>query len=474
MILGIGCSGKKSPIQGSASNSSQETFVWFESPNSSTMPTQATDVILKVSQQDQMMSLRLLVDGEEVKNFTRTPFEWEFDPSQHLANEVTLKAEAMKRDGTWHYATLILSRGGSTPGPGSLSSRGAGTFDPQCLTNNTHDACIFWKNPVAQRGSPYPTKVRFGQNLTDSQTFGVRLTGMSNPNSLRNSSIRVVASDGVTAQPTNGRWVFDYRNDASNHGTAQVMAYFWLSYQEREMMRRGGSFFARNQNILVDAYDSSVGENAYWDGGSFRIVMGAATTTGTSTGPRAHEMALSAEVYLHEMGHANLQYAVGGYSGIAPNGSNETCDSQTCYCRTQNGCIGAINEGQADFHFLMLFGNETTPSTAMGETWKNTMQGLASRNVANNMSVSAAQQFNLTDGQIHQMGALYAAILWQIYRSPTVDKVEFEKIFLGHLQMLTGTSRFIEAREALIAQDTAHFNGKYRTIIQTAFSSRGL
>lgn len=181
------------------------------------------------------------------------------------------------------------------------------------------------------------------------------------------------------------------------------MAYFWLTLQESEMMQRAGQFFSRGKNIAVYAYTDQVQDNAYWDGGSEQIVMGFASGSGDQP---AHEMAMSSEIYLHEMGHANLQYAVGGYQAIDPPASMERCD-RNCYCTSVRGCIGAINEGQADFHFLMLFHD----STPLGETWANSMNGIGGRNVARNQNMTAQQAFNSSNG-VYTTGAFYAAVLW--------------------------------------------------------------
>lgn len=327
------------------------------------------------------------------------------------------------------------------------------------MSNNAYDACLFWKNPVAQRGQRYAAAINVGDNLSADQTFGVKLVNLLNPNQLRSSSINVVATDGLAARPLNGKWKVAYQADQVASQVAQLMAYYWLTRQEIEMESRTGVFYAKGKSIVVDAIDGSVENNAYWDGKS--IVLGAAAVRGS-----LHEMALSAEVYIHEMGHANFQYA-------APN-SNLFVDSNGdgVFCRTEQGCITAINEGQADFHSILLFPERV----AIGETWLNNVDGLPSRHVQKVSKMSLTEFYNLSSqkGEVHDMGAAYASILYSIYTHPSVVKAEFEKLFSLHLQKMTSRTRFPEARDILIADDLAFFAGKYASVIREAFTLRGV
>jgi len=406
------------------------------------------------------------VAGKEHTRFARVPFKVMVDPSKVSGCQVILKAQATDRNGLLSFRTLKLNKTADCapidPGdPGANtppSSKGAGTFDPACLTTNTYDACIFWKNPVAQKGGTYSPSVRFGQDIKE-QTFGVKLTGLSNPNKLENSSITVGSSQAPDAAPNGGNWRFAYKDDASNHFVAQLMAYFWLTHQEKQMMSRSGIFYAKDKGIPVDAFNTSVTNNAYWD--TQKIVMGVA-----STGGGQHEMALSAEVYLHEMGHANMQYAVGRF--LRDNNANGNS------CFTLNGCVGAINEGQADFHFAMVF----YESTALGETFLNSTGGISqsgiSRDVRKLTAMKADEFFQRSGGEIHGTGSFYASVLWEIYNHPQMKKIDFEKIFLSHLQKFTESTRFPEARDILVADDMALFGGKYKSIIENAFATKGI
>lgn len=440
--------------------------IQFASPKASDLATETFKVTLTTDPLSQLKELKLFVNGKEHTRFAKIPFEVMVDPSKVSGCEITLKAQATDRSELISFRSLKVKKTADCQttdpvDPGTNippSSKNAGTFDPNCLNSNAYDACIFWKNPVAQKGGTYSPSIRFGQTIAE-QSFGIKLTGQSNPNRLANSSIVVGSSQAPDAAPNGSSWRFPYQGDASNHFNAQLMAYFWLTYQEKQMMARSGIFYARNKGIPVDAFNTSVTNNAYWD--TQNIVMGVA-----STGGGQHEMALSAEVYLHEMGHANMQYAVGRFlRDNNANGNN---------CRTVNGCVGAINEGQADFHFAMLF----YESTALGETFVNSTGGISqqgiSRDVRRLTNMKADEFFSRSGGEIHGTGSFYASVLWEIYNHPNMKKIDFEKIFLSHLQKMTESSRFPEGRDMLIAEDMALFGGKYKSIIEQVFQDKGI
>jgi hypothetical protein len=456
--------------QGSNDGQSSETptegdgslVIDFIQPTSRDLPTQIFKVEIGITSITNVREVKLFANDKLVRNFTRSPFILDVDPRTYPGDQIVLRVETKDLGQKANSRVITLKKPSITdPGgnPGSGSSRDAGVFDSNCLNNSAFDACVFWKNPVAQRGQAYSRTLTYGDNIQE-QTFGVKLTGLIN-NELKNSSIRVLASNGQTAQISGGHWRFDWKTDLGKHYVAQLMAYFWLQFQEMQMLARTGEFFAKNKNIPVDAYNTSVANNAYWD--TQKIVMG-----GVKSGSNfQHEMAMSAEVYLHEMGHANLQFAVGGFLRDGNAGSQGTC-------RTEAGCLYAINEGQADFHFLMLF----PEATAMGESWVNNMNGLSQQGIPRdpkrNHQYKIGEFFSASSGAIHTMGSAYASIFWTIYNDPRMLKNDFEKMFTRHLQGLTESSRFPEAKEILLADDETHFASKYRQVINEAFAARDL
>lgn len=452
-----------------------------------------------------------------------------------------------------HEASVDTNSAGGGGSSGSavdlsryVSAKNAGVNDDNCQNNNQYDACIFWKNPVAQKGSAFQSVLTFGADLSSLQKFGVELKNLKSPQYLESNSLYVYISkdQALTTDATviktmprlslnNGQYRLAYNQDGdTNSGpkaTAQLMAYFWLNHMIQDFSNRVGSAYSNLQKITyVDAFANQSGDlrvknNAYY---TYRysgnqivsqfIFMGYASKS-SCPNSICHEMALSAEVYLHEMGHADLYNAAGPQAMLSDGGNqqylvqlskctmetsttnddnkwlgykfltaaqiiqaSQECDphptdgatdfvysSQSSFCKTANGCIDAIAEGQADFHFLMIFPEKGQ----LAETIVNNIQGgLASYGASRDVTTSTAAKmttqnyfdqasvpgdsikgYNTTGGEVHGMGSAYASILWAIYQDARIDTRKFEKAFFLHLAKLTQSSDFTSAWDALRA-----------------------
>ncbi len=347
--------------------------------------------------------------------------------------------------------------------PNILPSRTElGVTDSNCMNNNSYDACLFFKNPVVAHGSAFSERFHFGQTF-DEQYIGVKFNFINGrtPAQLKNSSIRLFSSTNNIDLSQLPSLKFNYAND-TNHALSHLSVFMWLSHLESEMKKRTGAFFATGKNIPVDVYNEKIQDNAYWDGN--QIILGAATNAGKPI----HEMALSSEIYLHEMGHANLQFAVGRFL------SDKNAGQQLGTCSSKFGCISAINEGQADMHALFIF----SQNTALGETYANSLNGIKQNGIPRNVNQvrkwTVANFYQLSAGEVHGMGTAYASILWEMYRHPDMNPADFEKMFSSHLLKLTESTRFSEARDIFLAEDLAHFQGKYQTLIQSVFTTKGI
>ena len=413
---------------------------------------------IQLSPIDKLKSLILTINNSESYPFQNLPLEMDVNTDNYDTSKIRLDFKSLDLNSKENYLTVFLYKNNSDQVPLPANSDLGGVIDPQCSVSSTYDACLFFKNPVFQNNFPFTTVLNFGTNLDSIQTFGVVLDGRINPSKLESTSLRIGITHGEVAEPSQdpnqGPWKYSYKNDTKGY-IAQLMAYHWLNYQEKKMIELTGVFFAKNKSIYVDALNKNIINNAFWDGS--KIAMGMAN----SSGSRQHEMALSSEIYLHEMGHANIDYATNKAIHGDPNGPA---------CNRIEGCISAINEGQADFHFVLIFPEHT----AMGETWANRLAGISLRDVSKNMNLTMKQAYDQHIGEEHDMGAVYASILYSIYINPNVVKSDFEKLFSLHLQKLTSQSRFKQARDILIADNETFFNGKYTEIIRTAFNSRGV
>lgn len=406
-----------------------------------------------------------------------------------------------------------------------------GTFSVDCLDQDDFDACLFWKNPVAQRYLIFQNPIRavysdilqFGANLINDQIFGVKLNNRIKPEKLESKTFRVgYHSDQEEFQQMileNGKYKMPYSAETS-HQTAQVMAYFWLNHMEEELIKRTGLFYPQGKNILVDSYityaadldndgqaDISVKDNA-----SFQTYNNGTIFMGYSVNKQngiAHELALSAEVFIHEMGHGNFYWATsvnnnGTPKPIIDNNENKSLSEQfnVQACSGSSGCFRAIHEGQADFYNFILFtkfnsdGSVFYTSPGMGETWFNNLAGVdslgsvprdpRSTDFKNSFRtatdvfdglirwyrISGSSRIEI-HGEVHDMGAFYASILWQIYTDQKSNKNVFEKTFMRHLSLLNASSTFVECKEALLAIDS-QLGSVNQNIIKSVFAERGL
>lgn len=404
-----------------------------------------------------------------------------------------------------------------TPNPGQFPPNRGGTVDANCLNNSAYDACLFWKNPVVHKGSGFSPMLMRGANLDSIQTFGVVLPNRTNINKLQSPSINVTATSGTTPSLVNGQLRRRYVDDNGTSWVAQLMAYFWISHQENQMKSIAGNWFAANKNIQVDAFKAtgtpaeidSLADNAYFSSAGPKVVMGF-VSIGNNV---AHEMALSGEVYLHEMGHADLHFAGQGNSLYNDSNATYLCEDEitgdvalknlsqltsddiilAVYCKTNQGCISGIHEGQADFHSALIFPEKA----ALGETMVNDFNGsmismqvprdpskVGSWNAVDfyNKSASVFNSGAITvGGEIHGIGMTYMSALWKVYNDPTMtNKSCIAKIFSQQLTMLTASSRFPEARTALASAATALKSNAscggvdYAPLIRNVFSSIGV
>ncbi len=399
-------------------------------------------VKVAVDNPENVRAIQVEIDGVDIGLISYLPHQFYMNPNSYDKDIVDIRVKASDHEGRLYVEERSVRINRISKGP----------VDGDCRQDAGYDACIFRKNPVAMNKAPIPGGISYGSDLSSVQHFGVRIEGMSDPRRLANNHIVVKVTNGTLAAPENGKWNFNYREDAGTHKISQVMAYYWLNEQIRFMTQRSGVFYASNRKMDIDAHISSLQDNARFV--PARIEMG------TWRGPSGlQETALSAEVYLHEMGHANLYYAM-----------NQSMSGLSKTCASEQGCLGAIHEGQADIHAALMFPEDPR----IAQSLENSMAGWRDRDVSINIRKSVADFFSAGSGQVHDLGAAYAAILWSIYLDSKMNKTDFMKIFSMHLSRIRPNSDFASAKIALMSISDSHFQGKYTSLIQKSFESRGV
>lgn len=356
-----------------------------------------------------------------------------------------------------------------------------------CATNPLYNGCVFWKNPVAQRGAPFAVFPSPETDLSALQIQAITIPAgwLDTTGFLRNSTIDVYSDTiaNTAARVTAaGGFKAVHANDPARK-VAQIHTFYWLMVQARYMKQRVGNFFAENANIRVLASDPTVIDNAYYDSESNQISLGRIAPNFGGA-----DVALGAEVTHHEMGHANVFFATNGAIFFNDDQSTKLCQRvpngpvNVC-CITRDGCSWAANEGLADHHAALLFFN--TP--VVGEQFENDLNGLSAcgvpRNSPANVNLTADQAHNACvnagaaplAGEVHVTGSLYAAIWYELKKAtPAADAVDIDKLFNEHLKVMTGADTFVTLYNKIRAVDTALFGGKFGPRVQAEFQRRGV
>lgn len=367
-----------------------------------------------------------------------------------------------------------------------------------CLADNSVNTCLFFKNPVASRGSFFSTFANNSMDLRSYQTLGVQLstsTYEAATGCLRNSSYRVFTDVTMPTSTTlnakdacfsNQNFKVPYFNDSTFKFSA-VMAHYYLNFQMDFMKEWTGSWYGTNKGTKVFSYlnSASYDNNAAFvanpSDGTGSIIMGG-FERGMTPSTAVQESALSAEVYLHEAGHSNVFFAA---SPIRDPAKNISCGGgrATC-CSSLNGCYGAINEGLADYHAMIIF----PKNPIIGEAIVNNGNGIVefglSRNYNQLKNLTLQQAYeapnpNTYDGEIHVTGRIWGSI-WYEARLAAETKLgirgvrAIDKLFSTHLAALTGSDDFKTACQKTITLSRTVDSGLVTDVFTAECRRRGL
>jgi hypothetical protein len=413
-----------------------------------------------------------------------------------------------------------------------IASTKSGQFSDNCLDNNSFDACLVWKNPISQDGSPLTQWMTTDTNLTPFQKFGVILPQTDRKGVLANKNIWVGESGNAKTisvlNLSDSGFLLDSSKPLGRKALAHLMAYFWANTALTNLQSRTGIQYIQNYQVSFDVLSlaNESEQNAYYypftktqlsQGDAGTVVMG----YWTDSDGGQQDLAISAEVLVHELGHSQFALAqkntitdLNSYQrwkckkdlattytllpesdGYPTGGTPSTCSRLSRYCKTEDGCVGAIEEGLADFYFMMVF----PENVSVGEMIRNQVDPFnlhpdnigAPRGVShlNNLTVSEAYDLsaeavfttNFEDkkitnirGEIHDMGAVFASLLWSVYAHPETDKRAWEKTYFTLLPRITGSSTFSSVYANLIKIDHNDHNSTNSKFIEEVFSKKGV
>lgn len=342
-----------------------------------------------------------------------------------------------------------------------------------CMTNSKYNICLVGKDPVSTYGQSFnPLFTR--QTATTAQENATFVYGALVPTTaFQNTNYQIVIATANKVVPTtNNDWKYRYNGDTKAY-IAQISAWYWLNRQLSMMASRSGKFWNSGKNTKVNVRDTTITNNAYFDDLNNSINFGV-TTFGIGGNTNTGDLALDTGVITHEAGHANFSVA---NNGAQSSSAKETCNTSSCFCTSVNGCLGAIHEGQADFHALILFPDN---GGAMGAYFFNNLQGL--RNVDTVRATRTAQTLytgTSPNGEIHNVGQAYTAIwygVWKKHKSMG-DEKDIETLFTQHLAGLNGADDFVTAFNTISALAGTLFPAKaaqFRADFRAEYTAMGL
>ena len=352
----------------------------------------------------------------------------------------------------------------------------------------------------------------FNETMRSYQTYAVNITGTTD-DLLKNEHYDVIIDtkrnpiQRLRQQP-NGKWTTFYfsfteyveafpNEKAYRFSVEQVMAYYYLMYQKEWMELNTGRWYASGKNISVDF--SGVFSNE-WLKNENKIVL----RIGEKLFPDV-EISSSFHAFapVHEAAHANFYYSNPSRTG-SKDKTYQRCGHSGMCCTTSDGCFYAINEGQADFHGLMLFPDFPVEVPRFPiknflnrENLKEKGEDIQSpffndlgncyilRDPKANRNITSEDTFNCGQwrsnsgrGGVHDMGALYASIWWEIYNHEDTSKKDIATLFTEHLPLVSNDDTFRTVAVKIINKAYNLFgNAKgnhYACIIFQEFAIRGL
>ena len=400
-----------------------------------------------------------------------------------------------------------------------------GVYIEDCHNNPNYNACIYHHDPFTQDDSLIPefrnifnerisllnstivdinsersNEMRFDQAMRSYQNYAVNITGTIN-GLLQNEHYNIIDSIRFNQQP-NGKWTTPYIGSSTNpnqqsQSVEQVMAYYYLMYQKDWMELNTGRWYASGRNISV-----TFSSHNYWDDLSNKIKLKSSENLFEDS--FSVPSSLNAGLIAHEAGHANFYYSNLSREGSKSNAYrrcrlDSTLGSSKC-CSSADGCFKAISEGQSDFYALMMFPD--LPLELSLEEYIYTLienQELESpildnlnncdilRDPRANKNLKAEKAFNCSGmptqdesqkGEIHDMGALYASIWWEIYNHPEVSKKDIATLFSAHLPLVSYDDNFKTVATKIINKARDLFDEsreeRYACIISQEFTKREL
>jgi len=226
----------------------------------------------------------------------------------------------------------------------------------------------------------------------------------------------------------------------SDRAFKEVMVYFHIDRVRRHLTTLGfDGVMARAIEVNIDG---ETDDNSHYDPATKALTFG---TGGVDD-------AEDAEIILHEYGHAIQDDQVPGFGE-----GSET---------------GAMGEGFGDFLAASFFADMKPASMrpTIGN-WDATAYSGEMPPSLRRLDSNKKYPKDL-NGDVHDDGEIWSACLWQLRGE--LGRLTAERLVIAHHHLLTRTSKFEEAANALIAADKQLNGGKNEKTIRDIFIRRGI
>ncbi|HEX7839872.1 MAG TPA: M36 family metallopeptidase [Kofleriaceae bacterium] len=327
--------------------------------------------------------------------------------------------------------------------------------------------------PTANQSTDSRTEVSFDGNPAASPSGGVTTPGNKTigNNAVAATDLNANNSVGTNeTQPTAVNNAFDFpysaTTDASNFKAAAVANAFFLvnDYHDRTYLLgftetaknfqtnnfgKGGS---QNDPVNVDAQDGSGSNNANFatppDGSRPRMQMFLFSLKNGTGGVR-QDGDFDPSVIYHENTHGLSNRLVGG-------------GSTTCLRNLQSGGMG---EGWGDFMGSSFLNNPVVGAYVTG----NATRGIRTAPM-NNSPWTYNDIKNGTLNEVHKVGELWAAVLWDVRTA--IGAAKIEQLVVSGMKLTPCNPSMLNARDAILQADVNVNAGANKCAIWHAFAGR--
>ncbi len=345
-------------------------------------------------------------------------------------------------------------------------------LDANCLNDSKYDACIFYKNPVAQTQVALAQPMNNNLDISKLQIYGVKLTGLKNNGFLENDKFQILTLSTPRLSTNNPFGLKINIQQDTQLATAQMMTYYWLERAAEYLESHSGVLASSTTQLKVYIDDSISG---------FSSATQSIHLSKTDVG---NKMALSGDLAIYYYGVANSWFASGGLINKNITKNHVDCNSRSQECCSSNlGCARALESAAGDYFVHLIFPDRP----GLGEAWINKATGIGFCNIARNLTLnktlSASSAYSAcasqsAAGEVHIMGTLYASIWWNIRTNAELTKSgsskDIDTLFMQHLNLLTADDDFKTVQAKILSVDDRLFAGSHKNTIMAEFIARGL